>query len=469
MTDSIAILPPGWQAVDDSGVILSGAHLYVYTAGTTTPLSVYSDNDLSVSLGAVIVCDSAGYLTSDGSARVVAYTGTADYKVVLKDSDGVTIWTYDNVRAATASPAAASTATPVYPVTVLTTTTTVVTGDRGKQFQCVCTGGSFVVTLPSAVTAGDNWVCGFVHDGSANSVTISTVSSQTITYRGQARTSVSLLSRGEAIEIVSNGAQWLARSTGTGKLSGSTGVLVVTDRLNTPPGSPSAGALYIVTSGPAGAWSSYAEHDVVEADGAGGWLRYTPAEGLFARVLDENLFTAFDGSTWVDQTGMRRPTTVTIPVAVFLDQRTSGTAGGTPTTGAWTTSTFQTTPSGNTLNVTLAANTFTVPQGTHLVRVWKQFHGTRKTQLRLKSAGQTFLLSQNYMIADGGTSITGPGVAMGSAIVTVSASTEDFTVDYYVEHSSGNISLGYPASRASVSETYAGVEFLSLTPSFTWP
>jgi hypothetical protein len=62
-----------------------------------------------------------------------------------------------------------------------------------------------------------------------------------------------------------------------------------------------AGARYILTAAPSGAWSSFAEHDIVESDGSGSWIRRTPPTdcGWIAFVQDEDANYQFRGSAWV--------------------------------------------------------------------------------------------------------------------------------------------------------------------------
>lgn len=80
------------QICDSAGDPISGAKIYVYDVGTTTPRDVYSDDDLDISHVAAnpIVCDSAG-------RHDMRYTATGSYKIVVKTSAGVTVYTRDNI------------------------------------------------------------------------------------------------------------------------------------------------------------------------------------------------------------------------------------------------------------------------------------------------------------------------------------------------------------------------------------
>jgi hypothetical protein len=87
------LTPTPFQTVlDDTGVAVSGALIYTYTAGTTTAAATYTTSALSVANANPIVADSAG--------RYVAYlTAGANMKFVFKTSAGATIRTQDNVLA----------------------------------------------------------------------------------------------------------------------------------------------------------------------------------------------------------------------------------------------------------------------------------------------------------------------------------------------------------------------------------
>lgn len=73
---------------DSDGNPLSGGLVYTYAAGTTTPKATYTDNTGSTEMPNPIVLDSAGRAT---------WWISGAYKYVVKDSEGNTIKTTDNV------------------------------------------------------------------------------------------------------------------------------------------------------------------------------------------------------------------------------------------------------------------------------------------------------------------------------------------------------------------------------------
>ena len=79
---------PKFRAFTATGTPLVGGKLYSYTTGTDTPKDTYSDSAGSVANTNPVVLDAAGEAT-------VYLNG--QYKLVLKDADGVTKWTMDPV------------------------------------------------------------------------------------------------------------------------------------------------------------------------------------------------------------------------------------------------------------------------------------------------------------------------------------------------------------------------------------
>lgn len=73
---------------DTNGNPLNGGKVYTYAAGTTTPQNTYTDSTGTVAASNPIVLDSSGR---------AAIWGSGNYKIVVKDSSGVTLYTTDNV------------------------------------------------------------------------------------------------------------------------------------------------------------------------------------------------------------------------------------------------------------------------------------------------------------------------------------------------------------------------------------
>lgn len=78
------------QDLDGSGDPYAGGKLYFYETGTSTPLDTYSDSTLSTANANPVVADGNGRFDD-------IFMKTQDYKVVLKTSTDVTIWTADPV------------------------------------------------------------------------------------------------------------------------------------------------------------------------------------------------------------------------------------------------------------------------------------------------------------------------------------------------------------------------------------
>lgn len=76
---------------------------------------------------------------------------------------------------------------------------------------------------------------------------------------------------------------------------------VIDKDLNTPPGSPSDGARYIVGPSPTGAWSGHAGKITRWSSVANAWEFFTPQNGWRALVLDEGVEYRRLGGAWTAQ------------------------------------------------------------------------------------------------------------------------------------------------------------------------
>ncbi len=92
--------------------------------------------------------------------------------------------------------------------------------------------------------------------------------------------------------------------------------------VNTPPGSPSAGDVYIVGPSPTGAWAGHAG-EVAYYDQL--WRFIVPNEGLCLWVSDEHLLYTYHGSAWVKTAGGTRRS-LYIPAARMLPASSGGCA-----------------------------------------------------------------------------------------------------------------------------------------------
>jgi len=113
----------GWQFFDNNGVPLAGGLLYTYSAGTTSPLTTYTTSSGVTPNTNPIVLDAAGRPANEIWLSPVAY------KLVLKTSTGVQLWSMDNI---TGLPAA------------------------GSQNVQVATAGQTVFTVGFTYTVGNN-------------------------------------------------------------------------------------------------------------------------------------------------------------------------------------------------------------------------------------------------------------------------------------------------------------------------
>lgn len=123
------LLPPGYQVLDANGAPYSGALLYTYEAGTSTPKVTYSDGGATIPNANPVVADSAGRF-----GNIFATVG--DYRIVMQTSAGASIYTAD-------------------PVSGDTSLATV----PGSGFRNVLINGDFAVDQRQATSVADDTYC----------------------------------------------------------------------------------------------------------------------------------------------------------------------------------------------------------------------------------------------------------------------------------------------------------------------
>jgi len=98
------IVQPHMVFVDAAGNPCAGCQLFTFSAGTTTPLATFVDSTgTSQNPNPIILDASGGPQTPSGSTGGI-WLGRNSYKFILKDALGTTIWTADNVNAASLFP-----------------------------------------------------------------------------------------------------------------------------------------------------------------------------------------------------------------------------------------------------------------------------------------------------------------------------------------------------------------------------
>lgn len=105
------------QFFDNLGNPLVGGTLYAYLAGTSTPTNMFSDDTGTVA-GTSVVLDSRGEPTT---FKLIWIDSSKNYKFILKDSTGTTIWTIDDISGDDTADASMVTYTPAGSGAVQTT------------------------------------------------------------------------------------------------------------------------------------------------------------------------------------------------------------------------------------------------------------------------------------------------------------------------------------------------------------
>ncbi len=188
---------PNYQFFDENGDPLAGGKLEFFVSGTSTPQDTYSDDALTVANTNPVILDGAGRAGD-------VFLLSADYKVVLKESDDTVVWTADPVRSTTPKSS---------DVKNVSTTTQLDASDDGKWIAADATAAGFVITLPAVADVGNGYEVTIQKvDSSTNAVTVDGSGSETI----NGVSDVTLEKQYEAITLRSDGTRWLSPLDETG-------------------------------------------------------------------------------------------------------------------------------------------------------------------------------------------------------------------------------------------------------------
>jgi len=480
---SLPILQPGARITDANGNPLSGAKLKFYSAGTTTPLSVYSDADGLTTLGSTVYTDDGGYpvISSGSSTKTLVYSTAEELKVVITDADDTTVATHDNVTSSIPTPSATTTALPTVPVVSKSSDYTVVSGDRGKLINVNPTGGTVEIALPSAVTVGDNWTIGVRHSGptTTNKVVVRSSGTQTIAGPGQStQAAIVLHGLGNTVWLVSDGAGWNISSEVPAYMTGQAAYTPVASRRTATPVNPDIGSRYIISGTPTGTWLtlSYAEDDLVEYIGNATWIKYPLRDGLLARVVDEQVTYVYNATagTWQAWSNVLDPGFSTRKTSRFSNVVADGSGGGTATAGSWATipitSEYTREVGYESTGASLATSQITIPQGAYRVLITNPFFGTYISRMRFRPVTQTSSWDNTRYsdVVVAGTTDTGPDTVLTTATavindeIIIDATSEVFVLEYFVSNTQASVGLGTPSSGTGQLETYARIFLESL-------
>lgn len=146
------------------------------------------------------------------------------------------------------------------------------------------------------------------------------------------------------------------------------------------------------------------------------------------------------------------------PYVKVSDVESAGTAGGTATTGSWTTRVLNTTDNDTQSISSLASNQITLPAGTYQVRVSSIMGGTTISRIRLQNITGASTLILGLSLSLNLSTMYTPTLLAGQFTLSTSSA---LAVQYYASGSTNGNDLGL-ASNIGLSEVYTVAEFIKL-------
>jgi hypothetical protein len=317
MTDSTLLFPHGFRLLDSDGVPVGGAQVRFFEVGLVTPKEVFSDADLSESLGSIVYTRSDGYLVSEqaGNTTVAVYIGSGRYGVDILNEDDVTIYpAKDDQQGAVDTSdflTSVDASTLTIPTTAIGTNTTIGASHRGKL---VNVAGGVTLTFTSPVTLGDGWSVRIRLDDTSGPAKLIT-SVGTFKGPGFNIAGIALYGLGHVYEIVCDGGNFNVSSMAQGRVVASGRIFTIADRVSSAPAT-TGGLFYIVTT----AFSGFSIGDIIEGTGQATFIGYTPPtnSGWLAWVQTEGVMYRHTTAGWV--TYQAQPELAADPSAPAADQ-----------------------------------------------------------------------------------------------------------------------------------------------------
>ena len=220
MSVNLSPIGNGFQFLTTTGLPLNGGLIYVYQAGSSTPLATYSDVNGTIANANPIV------LGSDGRPQTEIWlTYGYYYKFVLKDSTGSTIQSYDNLYGIIGTAPASGTTFPAGGIIIWSGATGAV---PSGWYICDGTNGTPDLRNRFIVGAGSTYSVGAT-GGSADAVVVTHTHTATSTVTDPTH----LHTYGSA-QGITGGASAAAQGTNSGAYSttaASTGITVATSTI----------------------------------------------------------------------------------------------------------------------------------------------------------------------------------------------------------------------------------------------
>lgn len=449
-----------FRALDNNGLPLNGGKLYTYEAGTSTPKATYTDVTGATPNANPVILDASGYAN--------VWLGSGGYKFILKTSTDTTLWTIDNIGGDSENAFGSS---------IVSTATNLAITSVHQNALVRCTA-ALTLSLLAAAGAGQGFYF-LVKNESSGNVTIDPSGAETI---DGAATYV--LYPNDSVIVICDGATWYTSfavpvagiTTNQISTSGSSGVVlknsaaatVATFGASAATTSVFAGAVTASTTlGVTGiATFSAAANTAKGADIAsatttdigaatGNFVHITGtttitglgtiAAGAIRVVRFAGVLTLTHNATSLILPTGANITTAAGDTAIFVsegsgnwrcvnyepsykgqiirvkDEKSSGTAGGTFTSGAWQTRTLNTTSTNTMTGASLGSNQVTLPAGTFKAIYSAVGYQVQQHQTRLYNATDASVIDYGSTFHSSNSVGSGYG-PVNTCVFTLSAS-----------------------------------------------